>query len=115
MAEATRLIESAMEAHKDDLKVDLDLFSKAEIPGIMKFSYSQGKDRVEYDGPGLVAYCEHLASGFNRIWMVDQWWRKKHPETSPPVGKINRIDFDEEHFITVKPGSRSFRPTPVKE
>lgn len=78
-----------IEAVKGRMKEILDPYALAEIPGVMKFSYNVGKDRESYDGPGMLHYIEFLCSELS-------------------------IDFDRDHWVTVKPGVRSFRSTEVK-
>ena len=85
---------------KGEMKLLLEDYSKAEVPGVMKFGYTQGKDRVSYDGPGLVAFCEHLMAVIDSL--------SEH-------GVAELTTFDPSYFITTKPGSRSFRPTVIKE
>jgi len=85
---------------KDQMRALCEPYSKVEIPGIIKFSYTQSKDSVSYDGPGLVAYCEYLMT------QIDEVDRRGISKVKP---------FTPSHFITVKPGSRSFRPTLIKE
>ena len=89
---------------KDELKALLEPYSTAEVPGIMKFSYKQAKDSVKYDGPGLVAYIEHLIARYQ--YLIDE----------PVIALAEDLPtFTPAHFITVKPGSRRFVPTAIKE
>ena len=90
------------------LKKRLDPYALAEIPGIMKFSYKAGAEKVEYDGPGLVAYCQHVVDKINGMLASQHWLDKYGPE-------INAVPFNPSHFITRKPGTRRFVPTAIKE
>lgn len=73
---------------RDALKDRLTPYSKAIVPGVMRFSYTVGKGKTVYDGPAMFAYLKHLRD-------------------------TEGISFDPDLFRAVKPGARSFRPTPI--
>jgi len=90
------------------LKKRLDPYALAEIPGIMKFSYKLGAERVEYDGPGLVAYCQRLMDLQNKAAEIIN-------ASAPDTFHVDMAAFNPSHFITRKPGTRRFVPTAIKE
>lgn len=85
---------------KDRLKSLLDRYEKAEVPGVMKFSYSYGKPGETIDGAGLLVYLEHVIGLYN--------------EFARPGG-LNEIKFDRNQWVKPKAPTRSFRPTVVRQ
>jgi hypothetical protein len=94
------------EVIREQMKVLLDGYKKAEVPGVAKFSYTFGKPTEAIDGAGLLVYLEHVVSEYNHLLMCAG-------EAGLRGGQ--EIVFDRSHWVTPKPATRSFRPTPVKE
>jgi len=90
------------------LKVELDAHSKIEVPGVMKYSHSQGKDKTTYDAEGLFCYVQNLVGDRNRLAEIING-------AAPDTFHEDILAWTPDHFRTVKPGNRPFKPTRIKE
>lgn len=75
---------------RDFLKMAMQEYAEAEIPGVMKFSYKYQKEGEKIDGEGLLEYCQTLCDRAS-------------------------IPFRRSDWVTPKPPVRVFKPTPIKQ
>jgi hypothetical protein len=109
LAERLREIQPQLKELKDDeamlkeqMKVILEPYSSAIVPGVMKFSYTYGKPREDIDGDGVLAYAEYVVGLLNS-------WIESHGD-----GEFKLVTFRRSDWVTPKAPTRTFRPTAVK-
>ncbi len=91
---------------KAQLKEALGEYSKAEVPGVMKFSYGYGRPKETINGKGLLAYCEHLVGALNNATRM---------VNALDLDQITEVAFRREDWVKTSPPTRSFRPTAIEE
>jgi len=110
LAPAISSAEAKKKMIRERIKEILFKDGKAEVPGVMRYSYQYGKAKENIDGEGLLEYCEHLVGEHNHISDL-----LKMTQEDPLVHKLPHIAFDRTHWVEPVAPKRTLRTTVIKE